>query len=148
MANTGLKAASLIAVLAIALAIFSLVAAGAVMAAGPVGLAAQGLALVLVLWARLTFGLRSFHAAANPTGGGLVTTGPYAFVRHPIYAAVLVFTWAAVLSHLSLTTVLIGLVVSTATGVRIAAEEHLVVQRYPEYRDYAARTSRLVPHVF
>jgi len=44
-----------------------------------------------MLWARLTFGGRSFHAGANPTAGGVVTTGPYRFVRHPIYAAILYF---------------------------------------------------------
>jgi protein-S-isoprenylcysteine O-methyltransferase Ste14 len=34
--------------------------------------------------ARVTFGGRSFHVGANPTEGGLVTKGPYRFVRHPI----------------------------------------------------------------
>jgi hypothetical protein len=31
----------------------------------------QVLAISLVVWARFTFGIRSFHAAANPTAGGL-----------------------------------------------------------------------------
>ncbi len=149
MANSGLlKAASLVATLMLALAIASLLPFRALLAVGPAGLAAQGLALLLLLWARLTFGLRSFHAAANPTRGGLVTTGPYAFLRHPIYAAVLLFTWAAVLSHLRSRTLIVGLAASAAVAVRIAAEEHLVVQRYPEYREYAARTKRLIPHIF
>jgi len=29
--------------------------------------------------------------------------------------------------------------------VRVATEERLLVERYPEYRDYAARTRRLIP---
>ena len=33
-------------------------------------------AIGLMVWARLTFGKRSFHASANPTAGGLVTSGP------------------------------------------------------------------------
>jgi protein-S-isoprenylcysteine O-methyltransferase Ste14 len=41
--------------------------------------------------ARVTFGRRSFHAAANPTAGGLVTTGPYRLIRHPIYTAACLF---------------------------------------------------------
>ena len=47
----------------------------------------QLLGLALMIWARLTFGLRSFRFAANPTQGGLVTKGPYRYIRNPIYAA-------------------------------------------------------------
>ena len=32
--------------------------------------------------------------------------------------------------------------------IRIAAEERLVLERYPEYAAYAARTKRLIPFVF
>jgi protein-S-isoprenylcysteine O-methyltransferase Ste14 len=101
-----------------------------------------------MIWARLTFGRRSFHASAGPTEGGLVTTGPYRYWRHPIYAAILVFLWAGVASHFSLLNVCIALIASLGTGVRIAAEERLVRERYPEYAAYAARTKRLLPFVF
>jgi len=49
----------------------------------------QVCAFALMVWARKTFGNRSFHASADPTEGGLVTTGPCRYFRHPIYAAVL-----------------------------------------------------------
>jgi hypothetical protein len=35
----------------------------------------QVLALLLFLWARVTFGRRSYHVVADPTEGGLVTGG-------------------------------------------------------------------------
>ena len=59
----------------------------------------QVAAVLLMVWARMTFGRRSFHAAANPTAGGLVTWGPYRYWRHPIYSAILLFLWSGVLSH-------------------------------------------------
>jgi len=48
-------------------------------ASNPILLVVQASAVLLMLWARVTFGRRSFHATANTTEGGLVTTGPYAW---------------------------------------------------------------------
>jgi protein-S-isoprenylcysteine O-methyltransferase Ste14 len=56
----------------------------------------QLLALGLFLWARITFGRRSYHFVADPTKGGLVLGGPYRYIRHPIYAAMRLFTLAGV----------------------------------------------------
>jgi protein-S-isoprenylcysteine O-methyltransferase Ste14 len=98
-----------------------------------------------MIWARMTFGGRSFHAAANPTAGGVVTSGPYGFVRHPIYAAALLFTWTGILSHFSMMNLVLGMCVVTGVGLRIAAEEKLLVERYPEYKEYAKRTKRIIP---
>ncbi len=114
-------------------------------ATGPAAIAVQALAVLLMVWARLSFGLRSFHAGANPTGGGLVTKGPYHFLRHPIYAAILLFLWAGFTSHASALTACATLVASAALAVRMFTEERLMVERYPEYREYAARTKRVIP---
>ena len=100
-----------------------------------------------MLWARITFGGRSFHAGANPTPGGLVTTGPYRFVRHPIYTAILLFVWAGVAAHGTNLSVLTAIVATAAVIVRIVSEEELVTLDYPEYAEYAKHTKRIVPFV-
>ncbi len=119
----------------------------AIFGSGPITITIQVLAALLMVWARLTFGIRSFHGTANPTAGGLVTTGPYRYIRHPIYAAILYFFWAGIAAHASLVTVVIGLLATAFTAVRIIAEEKLLVTMYPEYRAYARVTKRLVPFV-
>jgi protein-S-isoprenylcysteine O-methyltransferase Ste14 len=114
----------------------------------PVGIAVQSLSVLLMVWARLTFGWRSFHLGAAPTAGGLVTAGPYRWWRHPIYAAVLYFVVAGVACHPSWTALAGGAVVALGLGTRMVLEERLVRARYPEYGPYAARTRRLVPFLF
>lgn len=114
---------------------------------GPVGLGLQVAAFLLMIWARMTFGVRSFHYAANPTEGGLVTAGPYRWVRHPIYAAILLFVWVGVAANWSLTSAALGFVVTAMLLLRMIFEEALVRQRYPEYDAYARRTKRVIPFI-
>jgi protein-S-isoprenylcysteine O-methyltransferase Ste14 len=125
-----------------------LIGGGAIVWASPPVIACQVLAICLMLWARVTFGRRSFHATAAPTEGGLVTNGPYRFIRHPIYASVCLFAWASGLGHLSVFSVAMALLVSVGAAMRFKAEERLLLERYPEYAAYAARTKRMVPFVF
>jgi protein-S-isoprenylcysteine O-methyltransferase Ste14 len=104
--------------------------------------------LALVVWARLAFGWRSLHAGSDATKGGLVTSGPYRWVRHPIYAGVMLALAGVVIGHHDASTIVAVAIIVAALGVRIAAEERSVVRMYPEYASYARRTKRLVPWLF
>lgn len=143
-----LRRVSLGATAILTVAVVSLLIRRSLFARGPVPIAVQVVAGGLMLAARLAFGGRSFHAGANPTPGGLVTSGPYHYMRHPIYAAILLFVWAGVASHASIVSVLTAIVATAAIAVRIGAEEALVAEDYPEYAEYARRTKRLIPFVF
>jgi protein-S-isoprenylcysteine O-methyltransferase Ste14 len=143
-----LKVVSLVSLLLMLTGIMALLATHSLLTDAPVVIAIQVAALSLMVWARVTFGRRSFHAAADPTEGGLVTTGPYRFVRHPIYTAVCLFVFAGALAHVSLLAVGLALLVLLGALGRMVCEERLLVERYPEYADYAARTKRMLPLVF
>ena len=86
---------------------------------------------------------RTLDRAATPyprprEGGRLIDTGPYEYVRHPIYSAGLLF-----LGGYALATSPAALVPLVALAVlwrnKAALEEALLERRYPEYRDYRAR---------
>jgi protein-S-isoprenylcysteine O-methyltransferase Ste14 len=109
--------------------------------------AVQAAAIALMIAARVTFGTRSFHAAANPTAGGLVTRGPYHWLRHPIYAAVLYFIWSTAVDHRSVESFAAALLITAGACVRMYAEESLLMTTYPEYAAYRARTARVIPFV-
>jgi protein-S-isoprenylcysteine O-methyltransferase Ste14 len=142
---------SLAATVLLAAAVATLVLDHAIFSKMPFGIAIQIAAALLMLWARLTFGLRSFHAGANPTQGGLVTSGPYRYWRHPIYAAVLIFVWTGVLTQggrPALVPVLLSAVATIMTFVRILSEEKLLRATFPDYAAYSMRTKRFIPFVF
>ena len=113
----------------------------------PIVIGVQVAAALLMIWARLTFGMRSFHAAATPTAGGLVDRGPYRFWRHPIYAAILYFVWAGALCHRTPLAWAGGVVITLALALRMAMEERLLRAQMPGYSEYAARTKRVLPFV-
>jgi protein-S-isoprenylcysteine O-methyltransferase Ste14 len=124
------------------------IAVGKVFSSSPWVIAVQVGAALLLVWGRLAFGLRSFHLAANPTAGGLVTRGPYRYIRHPIYTAVSVFSVAGAVAHWSWGSGLLGGLVVGSALLRIFCEEVLITARYPEYPQYAATTWRMIPYVF
>jgi len=143
-----LKAVSLLCFVLMVVGIVGLYSGKALISRAPAGIAAQLFAVALMIWARITFGRRSFHAAADPTTGGLVTTGPYAYFRHPIYSAVCLFSLAGALSHPTAAAFGWFTVVAAGAVGRMLCEEMLLKQRYPEYAAYARRTARMVPFVF
>ncbi len=142
------KRISLIGFVVLVLAVLGLLFRQSLFGNGPLTISIQVLSLLLIIWARLNLGMRSFHAAANPTGGKLVTTGPYRFLRHPIYAAVLYFVLAGLASHVSMMNVLLVIAAMAAIAVRIAAEERFLLRYYPEYPLYSSRTKRVIPFIF
>jgi protein-S-isoprenylcysteine O-methyltransferase Ste14 len=114
----------------------------------PLVIALQAAAVGLMLWARVVFGRRSFRVSTSPADGGLVRSGPYRWIRHPIYTAVCLFAAACVVGHPSWFALSMAGLVGAGSLARLLAEEkHLRVQ-YPEYADYARQVKRMVPFVF
>jgi protein-S-isoprenylcysteine O-methyltransferase Ste14 len=89
---------------------------------------------------------RSFSIMAESRR--LVTTGPYRFVRHPLYAAEEIATIGVFLQFGSLWTVLI-LVLQIAFQLRRMNNEELILTTsFPEYAAYRRATARLIPGLY
>jgi len=112
-----------------------------------------GAALVVIgiafaIWARLTIGRNWSSRPATKVDHELVTTGPYAAVRHPIYSGLILATLgtATTGSILGAFAFVAGTIIFS---LRIGREESLMLARFPDqYPAYRARTRRLVPFVW
>ena len=103
------------------------------------------LGVILAFSARAAIGRNWAPPATRRTDTELVTTGPYAFVRHPIYGGILLMMIGTA----------IGLIptwwlVAAAAGVYFVysarAEERYMTERFPDsYPAYRARTKMLLP---
>jgi protein-S-isoprenylcysteine O-methyltransferase Ste14 len=77
----------------------------------------------------------------------LVTKGPYTFIRHPMYSAVLLTIWPLIIDQYSLFRLAIGLVLTIDLIVKLLFEESLLRQRFAGYEIYMKETKRLIPFV-
>lgn len=110
------------------------------------GLALYGCAMAILMWADTCLA-RHFQRDANHRQ--LMTTGPYAVVRHPRYAGLLLaklgfsLALASVLAWISL----LASILLTRRRIRLE-QLHLRKTFGPEYGNYMERTSRLIPGVY
>ena len=114
-----------------------LVVAGALLVACGAALNVWG-KLRLGRWFSATFGVKVGHE--------LVTDGPYAITRHPIYSGLLLMLYGSALAWGSLLTLLLAMLLSMTLFFHTVYEELLFEQHFGDaYRDYRRRVPRLVP---
>jgi len=103
------------------------------------------LGLLVMVWARFSLGR---NIGLVPAQRELVSSGAYAFMRHPVYTAVLLTNGAFLLHAFSpLNALLIGLGIFWFIPVKSLVEEDFL-RADPEYADYMRRVrARWIPFV-
>jgi protein-S-isoprenylcysteine O-methyltransferase Ste14 len=117
---------------------------------GSVGLVVDLVGVGFAIWARLALGTNwSGMIMTLKQGHELVQTGPYAIVRHPIYAGMLL-----AMAGTALTIGTLGGYLGLAAGVvalmiRVSIEENLMSDQFREtHTAYRRRTKKLIPLVW
>jgi len=102
--------------------------------------------VLLAAWTLLHNRLGNFNIHPQPRQNGrLITTGPYRWIRHPMYSAVLL--GAAALAAAA-PGVLAWLLWAMLWGVLLSKallEERWLAQIYPHYTHYCQRSKRFLP---
>jgi protein-S-isoprenylcysteine O-methyltransferase Ste14 len=109
-------------------------------------LLAGGFVGFAALWANRP-GNFNIHPHPHPTGE-LVRHGPYRWVRHPMYSAVLLFGLACVAAAPSVESLGYFVSLSLVSLGKARIEERLMRVKHPSYSAYAAATKRLFPGLF
>jgi protein-S-isoprenylcysteine O-methyltransferase Ste14 len=83
-----------------------------------------------------------------PEARRLVTSGPYALIRHPLYLGEMVALTGVAVQYLSAWALLLLALVWAFQLQRMRYEELVLSRVFPEYEDYMTRKARLVPGVY
>jgi len=106
-------------------------------------------AIALGAWALLSMNMGTFSVLPEPSSNAQMTTaGPYRWIRHPMYTAVILLGLGSTLSHTSIYHSLVFLLLVAVLLLKIAREEALLLDRYPNYRTYKANSKALIPWVY
>ena len=102
--------------------------------------------LAFYAWARATLGKEWSSPLQVREQHHLVTTGPYKWVRHPIYSALIGFMTGIALITANWFLFAFLAVSIVDLGLRIPREEQMMIDEFgDEYIEYMQRTGRLLP---
>ncbi|MFN3979290.1 MAG: methyltransferase family protein [Caldilinea sp.] len=130
-------------------ALLALALTGPIVARHPVLLAVELAALALALWAIVTMRLRHLNVLPDVRPDSrLVRQGPYRWIRHPMYASILLGALALTLDESTPLRWLIYTVLLVNLLVKLHYEERLLAAAFPLYTAYQEVSKRLIPFIY
>ncbi|WP_081212186.1 methyltransferase family protein [Salegentibacter sediminis] len=102
-----------------------------------------GAGVVIIALLQLKTNLSIFPSPLN--GSQLITHGLFKYIRHPIYSGILLTAFSLAFYLGSGYKLLIAFLLLILFYFKSSYEEKLLLQKFPEYRDYMKRSGRFWP---
>jgi protein-S-isoprenylcysteine O-methyltransferase Ste14 len=109
-------------------------------------LVAAGLAFSV--WARRHLGRNWSAEVVVKEGHALIRTGPYRRLRHPIYAGILLAFLGTAITIGEWRALLAFFLMLLSFGIKSRAEEHRMLETFPEYAQYRRESSAIIPFIW
>jgi protein-S-isoprenylcysteine O-methyltransferase Ste14 len=111
-----------------------------------IGAALTAAGLLFTVWARIHIGRNWSGTVTIKEGHELVTSGPYAIVRHPIYSGLLLALVGSALARGEWRGVLAVVIAFLALWRKLRLEERWMQEQFgPAYEAYRQRVAALIP---
>jgi protein-S-isoprenylcysteine O-methyltransferase Ste14 len=105
--------------------------------------------LLFAVWARQYLGRNWSSSVTIKQGHELITTGPYAVVRHPIYTGILTGLLGVAIAMSQVRGFIVPALFFLAFWLKLRREEQFMRSQFGDvYTTYAHHTSALVPYLF
>jgi len=113
------------------------------------GLIIQIFGIALGIWGILIMRVSDFNIQPEVKSSSLITTGPYKWIRNPMYVAVILFYLPIVIKHFKWINSLVFMALLITLLLKIKSEEEFLLERFgKDYSDYKKETKRFIPFIF
>jgi len=111
------------------------------------GLLLTALGIAIAIWARVHLGSNWGMPQTQKADADLITTGPYAYVRNPIYSGMLLAMLGTALIWPAAIIIFVAAAIYFIWSVFV--EERIMLQTFPDsYPTYKSHTKRLIPFMY
>ncbi len=105
--------------------------------------------LIITLWARTVLGGNWSTDTALKENHELIQSGPYRYVRHPIYSGLLLMVLGVAIFYGRVIGFVAFIIFFITFWLRARQEEKLLTKQFPEaYPNYKARVKAFIPFIY
>ena len=105
--------------------------------------------IVLGVWAVLAMRIGNFNITPDPPQVSvLVRRGPYQWVRHPMYLALLLTTFPLVINYFTGFRFIVWILLLANLVLKLNYEEGLLIEKLDGYRKYSDESYKIIPFLY
>lgn len=106
----------------------------------------QTIAILIGLWAIQAMHIGNFNIVPDPKPDmELITSGPYQWIRHPMYFSIVLFFLPLIVLNLNWINLSLYANLFIILFIKLSYEEHLLVEKIPEYTSYQQASKKIIP---
>lgn len=111
------------------------------------GMLCIGLAFFVGIWAVISFKQKIYIVPTPGPNSFLVTGGPFAYIRHPLYFSLLVGSFGLMLAYPTIPRGLALIILAVILHLKVGYEEKMLAARFNGYEKYRQNTGALFPKI-
>jgi protein-S-isoprenylcysteine O-methyltransferase Ste14 len=107
------------------------------------------LSFALIFWAIIAMQKSKLRILPEPSSTAtLITNGPYRFIRHPMYTAILLGSTGLLIHQFTLLRLVLIIALAIVLLIKLGWEEKMLSQKFEGYKNYMKQTQKLFPFIF